>query len=74
MTFDKMTLKAQEVVAAAQRAASEYGHQQIDVEHLLQAMLHDNEGVPTAILKKLGSNIPQILAGLEQEIQRLGSN
>jgi ATP-dependent Clp protease ATP-binding subunit ClpB len=65
-----MTLKAQEVMAAAQQSASEYGQQQIEVEHLLQAMLRDKDGVPAAILKKLGSNIPQILTDLEREIQR----
>ncbi len=50
MTFDKLTLKAQEAVAKAQEVASEQGQQQIEVEHLLQALLliFNNAGVGLA--------------------------
>ncbi len=71
MTFDKFTLKAQEAVAAAQQIASEYGQQQIEVEHLLKAMLNDAEGVPVAILKKLGANVGIIKSRLEEAINKM---
>jgi ATP-dependent Clp protease ATP-binding subunit ClpB len=71
MTFDKLTLKAQEAVAKAQQIASEAGQQQIEVEHLLKAMLEDSEGVPVAILKKLGANVGLIKSRLDEELQKL---
>ena len=71
MTLDKFTLKAQEAVAKAQQLASEYGQQQIEVEHLLKAMLEEPEGVPAAILKKLGANLGLVLSRLQDEIQKL---
>ncbi|MCH8021622.1 ATP-dependent chaperone ClpB [candidate division KSB1 bacterium] len=71
MTFDKLTLKAQEAVAKAQQLASERGQQQIEVEHLLQALLEDSEGVPVSILKKLGANADQILKHVAEAIQKL---
>ncbi|MFQ5824477.1 MAG: ATP-dependent chaperone ClpB [bacterium] len=71
MTFDKLTLKAQEAVAKAQQLASERGHQQIEVEHLLKAMLEDSEGVPASVLKKLGANLGLVLSRLDDELQNL---
>ncbi|MCK6561715.1 ATP-dependent chaperone ClpB [bacterium] len=71
MTLDKFTLKAQEAVAAAQQLAAEGGQQQIEVEHLLQAMLRDSEGVAVAILKKLGANVSLAQSRLEDELRRM---
>ena len=71
MTFDKFTLKAQETIARAQQQASELNHQQIEVEHLLKALLDDNEGVPLAIMKKLGANAGLILSRLEEALRKL---
>jgi ATP-dependent Clp protease ATP-binding subunit ClpB len=71
MTLDKLTLRAQEAVSRAQQSASEGGHQQIEVEHLLKSLLDDSEGVPAAILKKLGANIGLVLTRLGDEIQKI---
>ena len=71
MTQDRLTLKAQEAFARAQSLASEHGQQQIEVEHLLKAMFDDAEGVPLAILKKLGVNLGPIVQHLEEEISKL---
>lgn len=71
MTLDKFTLKAQEAMMRAQNIAQEYGHQQIEVEHLLKSMLGDSEGVPQAILKKIGANIDLILNRIQDELKRI---
>ena len=71
MTLDRFTLKAQEAVMKAQQIAGEKGHQQIEVEHLLSALLADEEGVPLAILKKLGANTNLIRSRLEEELARI---
>jgi len=56
MRFDKFTLKVQEALQEAQSLASKYGHQAIDVEHLLASLLKQPEGITTEILKKLGAD------------------
>ena len=71
MTFDKFTLKAQETLARAQQQASELNHQQIETEHLLKALLDDSEGVPLAIMKKLGANVGLTLSRLEEALRKL---
>jgi ATP-dependent Clp protease ATP-binding subunit ClpB len=50
---EKLTVKAQEALQAAQKAASEYGNQEITPEHLLYAMM-DDSGVAAGILNKIG--------------------
>ena len=54
MRFDKFTIKSQELIQSAQGLASKLGHQQIELEHLLAAMLEDPEGTAVAMLSKLG--------------------
>src|SRR5574341_1043457 len=71
MTSDKFTLKAQEAMVRAQQLAAEQNHQQLETEHLLKSLLDDPEGVPLAILKKLGANIALITSRTEDELRRL---
>ena len=56
MRFDKFTLKVQEAIQEAQTLTGHYGHQGIDVEHLLFAFLEQPEGIVGSILKKLGTD------------------
>ncbi len=53
MRFDKFTLKAQELIQSAQHLAERFGHQQIEPEHLLRAVLEQKEGVVPAVLGKI---------------------
>ena len=71
MTLDRFTLKAQEALNRAQEQAAEINHQQIEVEHLLKAMLDDAEGVPLAILKKLGANAGLMQSRIEEALRKL---
>ena len=71
MTLDKFTLKAQEAVVNAQHIAQEYGHQQVEVEHLLKSLLGDVEGVPQAVLKNIGANIGAIQSAIEDSINKI---
>ncbi len=67
MRFDKLTIKAQEALQEAQALAEKSEHQQIEPEHLLLALLGQNEGIVPQIFQKLGVPIPQ-LAGQVQEL------
>ena len=71
MTLDKFTVKAQEAVMRAQHIAQESGQQQIEVEHLLKSLLDDGEGVPQAVLKKIGANVALIQNRVDDEIRKL---
>ena len=56
MRFDKFTLKVQEALQGAQSLSNQYGHQAMDVEHLLASLLMQPEGITGEILKKLGAD------------------
>jgi ATP-dependent Clp protease ATP-binding subunit ClpB len=69
--IDRFTEKAQEALAAAQRRASRFGNPQIDVEHLLSALLEDEHGLAPAILRKANVDVGGLKRRLEQELERL---
>ncbi len=71
MNVDKFTLKTQEALQAAKGVAEQRNHQQIDVEHLLFALLMQREGIVIPIIQKLGSNPNLILSQLEAELNRI---
>ncbi|MFZ5565289.1 MAG: ATP-dependent Clp protease ATP-binding subunit, partial [Thermodesulfobacteriota bacterium] len=60
MRFDKLTIKAQELLQAAQADAGARGHQQIEPEHLLFAMLEDNTGIVASMMGKHGASVDAI--------------
>jgi len=55
MRMDKMTIKAQEALQDAQAFAAERGHQNVEPEHLLLALVRQEGGVVTPILQRLGA-------------------
>src|SRR4030065_1060591 len=71
MQIEKFTLKAQEALQEAKAIAERKNHQQIDVEHLLSALLEQKEGIAIPILQKLGANIDLIVSQLEGELTRI---
>ncbi|MDI6763916.1 MAG: ATP-dependent chaperone ClpB [Thermodesulfobacteriota bacterium] len=71
MNIDKLTLKAQEALQAAKGVAEQRSHQQIDVEHLLSALLMQKEGIVIPIIQKLGANPNLITSQLEGELNRI---
>jgi len=71
MRFDKFTLKVQEGLQEAQTLAGNYGHQGIDVEHLLLAFIAQPEGIVGNILKKLGTEPAQIEKEIKKVVERL---
>ncbi len=71
MDINRFTEKAQEALTAAQRRASRMGHQQLDLEHLLLALLEQDQGLTTPILQKAGINTDRLKRRLEEELGRL---
>jgi len=56
MRLDKFTIKAQEALAAARDLADQRAHQEVTPEHLLSALLNQEDGVVLAVLRKLGAD------------------
>ncbi|HOE17485.1 MAG TPA: ATP-dependent chaperone ClpB [Syntrophorhabdaceae bacterium] len=70
MNWEKLTIKAQEAIAEAQKKAESMGHQQIENEHLLYALIMQKEGVIKPLLDKLGANASAILNDLDRELKK----
>jgi len=71
MRLDRLTVKSQEAIQEAQGLAQKKGNQQLDVEHLLVAILSDEEGIGPQILGRTGADIAAVKADLEKEIDKL---
>ncbi|MBS3738425.1 ATP-dependent chaperone ClpB [Mesohalobacter halotolerans] len=56
MNPNQFTIKAQEVIQKAQQLAQEYGHQQIENEHVFKALIEVDKNVLPFIFKKLSIN------------------
>jgi len=65
MRLDRFTERAQDSAQRAVEAMTRYGHTQIDVEHLLLALLEQPEGVVPQILEKLGVDLDQLQQRLD---------
>jgi ATP-dependent Clp protease ATP-binding subunit ClpB len=71
MNWDKLTIKAQESISEAQKKAENLGHQMIENEHLMAALLSQKEGIVKPILDKLGANSGSLINDLEAELKKL---
>ncbi|MGB8217174.1 MAG: ATP-dependent chaperone ClpB [Candidatus Methanoperedens sp.] len=69
--FDRFTIKAQEAFQDAQNIALDRNQQQLEVEHLLLALINQKEGLTLQLLQKLGANAAGIISQLEDEINSL---
>lgn len=71
MRLDRLTLKAQDAIQAAQDIAERFKHTQIDAEHLLLALLEQSEGIAKPLLEKVGA-VPAVVAKqVEDELNRM---
>jgi ATP-dependent Clp protease ATP-binding subunit ClpB len=71
MDINRFTEKSQEALAAAQQRAAGLGNQQVDVEHLLAALLDQGQGLAPAVLRKAGVGVEALKRRVEDELQRL---
>ncbi|MBN2023282.1 MAG: ATP-dependent chaperone ClpB [Pirellulales bacterium] len=69
--LDKLTLKAQEALAAAQELAAQRGNPEIDPVHLLAALLAEKDGVVGPVLDKIGVNRAQLEQVVRSELGHL---
>ena len=70
MRTERLTIKAQAALQAAQALAREYSHQELDGEHLLLALVRQEDSLIPALLQKLGVQTPGLAAEIEKELAR----
>jgi ATP-dependent Clp protease ATP-binding subunit ClpB len=71
MRFDKLTIKAQEALQAADEIASLRNQQQIEPLHILAALVAQPEGIVLPLLGKIGLNAARLQSDLETALERL---
>ncbi len=70
MDMNKLTQKSQEAVQNAQALAVRLGHQEVDGEHLLVALLEESGGLIPRIVDKLGVPVETITREFRRELER----
>ena len=71
MDINRFTEKARAALQAAQSKAVRYTHQQIDVEHVLTALLEQEGGLASAIFNKAGIAHDGLKTRLEEDLGRI---
>ena len=71
MNFQKWTEKSIESIHVAQNFAAEQGNSQIEQEHLLFALLSQENGLIPEIVKGMGVNVSSLLNAIKYKISRL---
>ena len=70
MRMDKLTVKAQEAIMAAQSAASGRGHATVTPLHVLDALINQEGGLAAPLLEKVGIGADRIRSIVEAELDR----
>src|SRR5512141_305251 len=71
MRFDKLTTKFQQALADAQSAALANDNGFIEPQHLLLALLNQDDGGTSSLLSRAGVAVPRLQTALKQSIARL---
>ncbi|MEE8584034.1 MAG: ATP-dependent chaperone ClpB [Acidobacteriota bacterium] len=70
MDMNKFTEKTRQALAQAQSLAVSLGHQEVDVEHLLSALLGQEPSLATSVLNKAGVHVSGIRQGIDADLER----
>jgi ATP-dependent Clp protease ATP-binding subunit ClpB len=71
MDMNRFTEKCQEALSAAHRLAGRLQHQQMDVEHLLLALLDQERGLASSLLTKADVSVEALKVRVHRELERL---
>ena len=62
MNYEKFTIKAQEALGEAASIAQKNDHSQIESEHLLLALLQQENGIAAPIIKQIGADVNRLIS------------
>ncbi len=71
MRFDKFTTKFQQALGEAQSLAIGHDNQMIEPQHLLLALIEQEDGGTGSLLARAGVNVPALRTDLDKAIDRL---
>ena len=71
MNMNQLTQKSLAAIQGAQSLAQQYGQQQIEQQHLLLALVADQEGFIPQLLTAMGMTMPSFLAAAQAEVNKL---
>ena len=71
MNMNQFTQKTIEAIQRAQQLAVEYGHQQVDQEHVMLALTEDNAALIPQLLAKCGLSVDALRAALTDAVGRI---
>ncbi|MGH2541743.1 MAG: Clp protease N-terminal domain-containing protein, partial [Ardenticatenaceae bacterium] len=69
MRFDRFTQRAQEAIARSQEILIRYQHSQMDLEHILLALLEQPEGAVQDVFELLGTDLEGMKRRVDQILQ-----
>jgi ATP-dependent Clp protease ATP-binding subunit ClpC len=69
MRFDRFTERAQDAATRAYEILQRYGHNQVDTEHILLALLEQPGGQVSQLLEKMGADVEQIKKRLDDVLR-----
>ncbi|OGO16535.1 MAG: Clp protease [Chloroflexi bacterium RBG_16_48_8] len=69
MRFDRFTERAQDAAQRAAEIIQRYGHNQIDTEHILLALIEQPQGVISQILEKLNIDIDTLSNKIDNQLR-----
>jgi ATP-dependent Clp protease ATP-binding subunit ClpB len=70
MDLNKFTIKSQEAIQEAQTKAINFGHQEVDGEHLLLAMAEQADGLTPRLLQRMEVSVDFFRERLQQELEK----
>ncbi|MBW1980041.1 MAG: ATP-dependent chaperone ClpB [Deltaproteobacteria bacterium] len=70
MDPNKLTQKSQEALHQAQTLALRYGHQEVDGEHLLLALLEQEDGLVPRLFNKMDVPVDTLKAAVQEELEK----
>ncbi|RHR10312.1 ATP-dependent chaperone ClpB [Pseudoflavonifractor sp. AF19-9AC] len=71
MNMNQFTQKSLSAIQGARDLAQEYGQQQIEQQHLLLALVSDQEGFIPQLLTAMGMTVPSFEAAIKAEVEKL---
>jgi ATP-dependent Clp protease ATP-binding subunit ClpB len=71
MNPEKLTQKSQEALQLAQSKAATFGHQQVDVPHLLVALVEPKDGLVARLLERMKVPVDALQGAVEAELRKL---
>ena len=71
MNMNQFTQRSLAAIQGAQELAVEHGNQQIEQEHLMLALLTDEQGFIPQLLSAMGMTVPSFAAAVKAEVEKL---